>query len=101
MDDKKVKYHWLFKQKTKQSLSTFYDALVAQVETYIKGDEKRQLGEFNNEMLHNMNQGVLAMGEYFNIMFALPRLSKEEFQQFEKEYYELLKKYKLDKEVIK
>ena len=68
---------------------------------FLKGDEKRQLEAFNDGMLNASNQGVMAIGEYFNVLFALPKLEKEKLAEFEKEYYELLVKYNLNKEVIK
>ena len=85
MDDKNVKSSWLFKQKTKQALSTFYEALENQMNVFIKGDTKRELEAFNKESLHNTNQGVLAIGEYFNVLFALPSLKQDKLNEFQKD----------------
>lgn len=101
IDDNNIKKSWMFKQKTKYALKQFYEAFESQMNVYIKGDEKRQLEEFNNEILHNIQQGVLSIKEYFNVLFALPHLSPEELEAFQKEYYELLEKYNLSKELIK
>lgn len=100
MDEHNVKNSWIFKQRTKQAVKTFYDCLELQMDVYLRGDEKRQLGEFNKEILHNTNQGVLAIGEYFNLMFALPHLSTEKLEEFQIEFNELMDKYELNKKVI-
>jgi hypothetical protein len=47
MDEHNVKNYWIFKQRTKQAVKTFYDCLELQMDVYLRADEKRQLGEFN------------------------------------------------------
>jgi len=101
IDDKNIKSSWLFKQKTKQALKTLYDALEEQMVVYLRGDIKRQLDGFNEAVLHESNQGVMAINEYFNVLFAMPHLKDEEMEAFQKEYYGLLEKYNLKTELIK
>lgn len=78
IDDKKIKSSWMFKQKTKNALKTFYEALEEQMVVWLRGDIKRELDGFNSEILRETNQGVMAIEEYFNILFALPHLKPEE-----------------------
>lgn len=101
IDDKKIKSSWMFKQKTKNALKTFYGALEDQMCIWLRGDIKRELDGFNSEILRETNQGVMAIEEYFNVLFALPHLSPEELEAFQKEYYELLEKYNLKTEILK
>jgi len=85
----------MVKRRLKSSLETTYSLLTEQMNIYVKGDALHKQQEFTNDVMHNTQQGVLSIEEYFNVLFNLAEIPKEQQESFQIEFEDLVKKYKL------
>lgn len=95
IDEHNLCKHPMVKRRLKQSLEKTLNLLSEQMNIYVKGNALHKQQEFTNDVMHNTQQGVLAIEEYFNILFNLAEVSKEVQTSFQAEFENLTTKYKL------
>jgi len=87
--------HRFVKNKLKVSLRTLFDALNEQIDKFVKGDAVKPVAGYDLEMLEQTQNGVIAIGKYFEMVYGLAEIPETEQQNFLVEYEELLIKYKI------
>jgi hypothetical protein len=96
IDEYQLMQHPFFKQKLKNLLKGFADALLEQMNRFVLGDMIKPV-TIGDEALDATHHGLLELEEYFRVAFQLAELSEDKQAAFEADYHELIKKHQLTK----